>query len=97
MAARHMLEELGPVGQKYIQSPTYIAGDNAAAIGVAMLKKSPGHFQLKYHYQRECVENHHATFIQVGTKSNTADLMTKPVELVDFRRLAPKLKGMASL
>ena len=36
-----MLEELGPVGVKYIESPTYIAGDNAAAVGVAMLKKSP--------------------------------------------------------
>jgi len=55
------------------------------------------HFQLKYHYQRECVEAGHVIFTQVGTKDNTADLMTKPVELVDFRRLAPKLKGMAPL
>ena len=29
MAARNMLEELGPVGAKYIESPTCIAGDNA--------------------------------------------------------------------
>ena len=36
-----------------------------AAVGVAMLKKSPGHFQLKYHYQRECVEAGHVIFIQV--------------------------------
>ena len=97
MAARVMLEELGPLGAKYIQSPTYIAGDNSAAIGVARLKKSPGHFQLKYHYQRECVEDNQLIFVQVGTKANIADLMTKPVEVVDFRRLAPKLKGMASI
>jgi len=97
MAARIMLEELGPIGAKYIQTPTYIAGDNSAAIGVARLKKSPGHFQLKYHYQRECVEDGHLLYIQVGTKDNTADLMTKPVETATYNHLAPRLKGMASL
>ena len=59
-------------------------GDNAAALGVAMLKKAPGHFELKYHYQREMVEEKKIKFIKVGTKENTADLMTKAVEVVDF-------------
>eukprot|EP01048_Picozoa_sp_COSAG05_P003494 COSAG05_NODE_162_length_15499_cov_23.006104_4_plen_93_part_00 len=92
-----MLEELGPVGQKYIQGHTYIAGDNAAAIGVGMLKKTPGHFELKYHYQREMVEKKNVKFIKVNSKGNTADLMTKLVEASDFTRLAPKLKGMSRL
>ena len=47
MAARNMLEELGPVGAKYIESPTYIAGDNAAAVGVAMLKKISWAFSIE--------------------------------------------------
>ena len=72
-------------------------GDNAAALGVAMLKKAPGHFELKYHYQREMVEEKKIKSIKVGTKENTAGLMTKPVEVADFKRLYPKLKGIAAL
>ena len=53
--------------------------------------------ELKYHYQRECVEDGHLLYIQVGTKDNTADLMTKPVETATYNHLAPRLKGMASL
>ena len=62
-----------------------------------MLKKSPGHFELKYHYQREMVEKKNVKFIKVNSKGNTADLMTKLVEASDFTRLAPKLKGMSRL
>ena len=43
------------------------------------------------------VEKKKVKFIKVGTKENTADLMTKPVEVVDFKRLYPKLKGIAAL
>ena len=97
IAARNLFEELGEVGEKYIHSHTYILGDNVAALGVAMLKKAPGHFELKYHYQREMVEAKKVKFLKVDSKHNTADLMTKPVEVVDFKRLYPKLKGLAAL
>ena len=99
IAARNLFEELGEVGEKYVQSCTYVLGDNAAALGVAMLKKAPGHIELKYHYmyQREMVEAKKIKFIKVGSKDNTADLMTKPVEVVVFKQLYPKLKGIAAL
>ena len=97
IAARNLFEELGEIGEKYIQSCTYVLGDNAAALGVGMLKKAPGHFELKYHYQREMVEQKKIKFIKVGTLENTADLMTKAVEIVVFKRLYPKLKGIAAL
>ncbi len=61
------------------------------------VKKAPGHFELKYHYQREMVEAKKIKFIKVGSKDNTADLMTKPVEVATFKQLYPKLKGIAAL
>ena len=97
IAARNLFEELGEIGEKYVHSCTHVLGDNAAALGVAMLKKAPGHFELKYHYQREMVEAKKIKFIKVGSKDNTADLMTKPVEVATFKQLYPKLKGIAAL
>ena len=43
------------------------------------------------------VEAKKIKFLKVDSKDNTADLMTKPVEVVDFKRLYPKLKGLAAL
>ena len=43
------------------------------------------------------VEAKKIKFIKVGSKDNTADLMTKPVEVVVFKQLYPKLKGIAAL
>ena len=54
-------------------------------------------FELKYHYQREMVEAKKIKFIKVDSKDNTADLMTKPVEVATFKQLYPKLKGIAAL
>ena len=47
--------------------------------------------------QREMVEAKKIKFIKVGSKDNTADLMTKPVEVATFKQLYPKLKGIAAL
>ena len=43
------------------------------------------------------VEEKKIKFIKVGTLENTADLMTKAVEVVVFKRLYPKRKGIAAL
>jgi hypothetical protein len=45
------------------------------------------HVRVKYHYIRELVNAGDVSVERVGTKDNTADILTKPLARVDFQRL----------
>jgi hypothetical protein len=45
------------------------------------------HIRVKYHYIHELVLTGDATITHVGSKDNTADILTKPLVRSDFQRL----------
>ena len=45
------------------------------------------HVRVKYHYIRELVHAGDVSIERVGSKDNTADILTKPLARVDFQRL----------
>ena len=45
------------------------------------------HIRVKYHYTRELVLAGDVTVVRVGSKDNTADILTKPLARMEFQRL----------
>lgn len=89
---RHLLSELGFEQQ----GPTVIHGDNSATVAIS---KNPCKFDAKKHilrkaaYLREMVRKGEVVLEQVASKENVADLMTKPVDITTFQKLAPMAMG----
>ena len=71
-------------------SATILLCDNNAAI---TLSKDPAfharvkHFDIRYHFLRECIQSEHISLSYINTKDNIADIFTKPLDTTIFTRL----------
>jgi hypothetical protein len=76
--------------------PTLIHADNQGAIKLAnnpIAHARHKHTSLKYHFVRELVKRNLVRFEWIKTDLNIADIMTKPLSKVQFRKLRYKLMG----
>jgi hypothetical protein len=74
--------------------PTTIYCDNAPAISIAsfhMITPRSKHFDTKYHYLREQVEQGTVALKHCSGKDNVADIFTKPLAKTKFRSFATEL------
>lgn len=70
--------------------PTRLLCDNDAATRLAedhVWHSHTKHIRVKYHYTRELVLAGETSILRVGSKDNTADILTKPLARSDFQRL----------
>ena len=70
--------------------PTQLLCDNDAASRLSedhVWHSHTKHVRVKYHYIRELVSTGDVSVSRVGSKDNTADILTKPLARVDFHRL----------
>lgn len=78
-------------GLKFLpNNATTILCDNDAATRLSedhVWHSHTKHIRVKYHYIRELVLTGDATVTRVGSKDNTADILTKPLARSDFQRL----------
>jgi hypothetical protein len=84
---REFIDELGVVPS--IVEPVELYCDNTGAIANAKdyrSSKRTMHIKRKYHLIRELVQNGDIKMCKVGTDSNTADPLTKPLPLVKHER-----------
>src|SRR5512136_826046 len=84
---REFIDELGVVPS--IAEPVELLCDNTGAIANAKdhrSSKKTMHIKRKFHLIRELVENGDIHMVKVGTDSNTADPLTKPLPLVKHER-----------
>jgi len=81
-----------------IDSPALLLGDNLSIIlsmtvPSATLKKK--HQAICYHRIRKCIAANVLCFVHINTKTNLADVLTKPLVNDDFLRLVkPVLFGL---
>jgi hypothetical protein len=91
MWLRGFLEELG-----FPQTgPTTILEDNQGTICVSEREgdnERTKHIDIKYHYTRERVAEGDVKLKYIPTKKNTADILTKPLQMATFEELM-KLMG----
>ena len=74
--------------------PTRLLCDNDAATWLSedhVWHSHTKHIRVKYHYIRELVLSGDAKVMRVGSKDNTADILTKPLARLDFQRLRHSL------
>ena len=84
---REFIDELGVVPS--IAEPLELFCDNTGAIANAKdyrASKRTMHIKLKFHLIREFVEKGDIKMCKVGTDSNTADPLTKPLAIVKHER-----------
>jgi hypothetical protein len=70
--------------------PAHLLCDNNAATRLSedhVWHSHTKHIRVKYHYTRKLVLSGDALVTRMGTKDNTADIMTKPLARSDFQRL----------
>lgn len=90
MWMKKILKELGQLKEDCIT----IMCDNSSAI---KLSKNPimhgrsKHIDVRFHYLRALVKEGSIEMIHCGTKEQIADLMTKPLKLVDFEKFRNQL------
>ena len=87
---RQLLEEFGIVQTE----PTVLWEDNQACIAQSknpVNHKRCKHILIKYHYLRTLASQGHLRLQYIDTKHQLADVLTKPLPNVDFRRLIPSL------
>ena len=82
------------VGEE-IRTPINIFGDNIAAINIvekpSKTHNRSKHISIKYHHVRERVEEQEIVFNWIPSGENTADIFTKALARVLFRRFASRL------
>jgi transposase InsO family protein len=77
-------------------NPTVIKADNTGAIKLAsnpIAHARHKHTSLKFHFVRELVKRNLIRFEWISTDENIADIMTKPLSKVQFRKLRYTLMG----
>jgi hypothetical protein len=87
---RRFIQELG-IDQT---QPTSLRSDNLGAITLshdATYHARTKHINVAYHFIREKVASHEATLTYVHTKENTADILTKGLDVQQHRYLMGKL------
>lgn len=92
MWLRHLLGQITCLRE----GQTWIWEDNTGCIAIAanrvgMVRGRTKHIALKYHYVRECYESKDVFLDKVASTDNTADILTKPLEKVLFRKHAREL------
>ena len=88
---RLYLAELG-----FSQDATTIYEDNDSCIAISKNNVSSSnikHFNIKYHFTRECILNGEITVVYIPTKEQIADIFTKPLVVTIFEYLRSKLLG----
>lgn len=93
---RNFLSEMGSVTDDLLREPTVIFCDNDTATGLAHgRKRTPQskHIAIKFHYTKQAVRQGSVDVRRVPTADNRADLLTKSVKTVIFKKLVDKLKG----
>jgi hypothetical protein len=73
-----------------LSGPTQLLCDNDAATHLSedhVWHSHTKHIRVKYHHIRELVLSGEALVVCVGSKDNTADIMTKPLACLDFQCL----------
>jgi len=87
---KHILEDIG----REINNPTTIHGDNQGSLALA---KNPvyhartRHFQGRYHFIRECVEDNVIQLEYCQTDEMIADILTKPLGKTKFEKFRESL------
>jgi hypothetical protein len=82
--------------EKERSEPTVIQADNQGAINLAnnpIAHARHKHTSLKFHFVRELVRRNLVRFEWISTEDNIADIMTKPLSKLQFRKLRYKLMG----
>jgi hypothetical protein len=81
--------------------PPLILCDNQAAIQVVNNRQGyttkARHFKIRMQWVRQRVENREVEIRYVKSEENVADLLTKPLSLQLWRRLAPQMRGVEPL
>ncbi len=70
--------------------------DNEGAIEIAKVPKMrprTKHLNIKYHHYREEVKKGDISICHVGTKEQTADIFTKPLDKALFKKHREKMMG----
>ncbi len=81
-------------GLKVEQEQTPIHCDNTGAVKLAHNPVSHSrtkHIDIAHHFLRERVANKEVELVQVPTKDNTADILTKPLTRAEHDRLSAAL------
>lgn len=95
----HLLQDLRTVFSihKYIPCvKCKVFEDNQSAIAMSTSKKftpRTKHIALKYHHFRKYVADGKIRIEAIGTREQTADILTKPVDSPSFKYLRKKLMG----
>ena len=80
--------------------PTLVFGDNEAALKLAAkenISDLSKHFNVRYHYIRDCIRKGTIELAHVESHNNIADVMTKPITAIDkFTRFKLSM-GMISV
>jgi hypothetical protein len=89
---RDFLHELGQ--DKFMHKPCTIFADNMGAICIAdsnAINDRSKHINVKYHYNRELMENGEIKFVYLRSNENVADLLTKSLTGPKTKDFAHKL------
>lgn len=85
-----LLEELGV--QHLIQKPIQLFGDNQPAIQATKdATKRSKHFDIKYHFIRELIENEQVAIHYTPTETMKADGLTKPLSYPQFDKFRQQI------
>ena len=90
--ARLIMEELGAADVN--AGPTTVYEDNRAAQLMCHNEKSnkgAKHFEVRVRFLQERVQDGTVRFIPIATDNQTADIFTKPLSEVKFRKFAAQL------
>ena len=93
MWVQSLFKELG-----FNETRTPLCGDNQGSLFISsnpVQERRTKHIDIKYHYIREKVENGDVEVFFVPSDDNPADLMTKALSEIKFRRFLPVL-GMST-
>jgi len=86
MVRRHMVRQCVNRGVR----PIKLCIDNPAAISIANntnVSKRSKHFEVKFHYIRQEVQNRHIVTEYYPTETMLADIFTKPLNPDKFQKL----------
>jgi hypothetical protein len=95
-----LVEELADAGFSMTKTPPRVHckvfEDNSGALAMAQTPKMrprTRHMNLKYHHFREAVEKGQVTIHAINTLEQVADILTKPLAMLQFQKLRKMMMG----
>ena len=85
----HLIEEFEETFK--IALPIPIFGDNTAALNFAeeqSINTKTKHIDLRHHFLKSLIEKGITSMNYVCTKENLADILTKPLSILDFQKFS---------